>query len=144
MRAIGMRARALWESITEPRYLKAFYLAVYTVTIGVGIVTLVNPPSSIEGPLGSFLTAFWALLLTTGGVGAASSVLPGWWWAERLSVWLIIFGAGLYAAIIFGIQLAAPPGSSRWTQLGFVIIATTVFFLRLLLTRKWDYEPRRE
>ena len=144
MRAPIIWVRNVWERVTEPRHLKTFYLAVYVVTIGVGLVTLVNPPSSIEGPLGSFLTAFWALLLTTGGVGAALSILPGWWWVERLSVWLIISGAGIYAAIIFGIQLAAPPGSSRWTQIGFVALATGIFFLRLLLTRKWDYEPRRE
>lgn len=137
------RARRLWESITEPRHLKAFYLAVYLVTVAVGLVTLVNPPSSIEGPLGSFLTAFWALLLTTGGVGAASSVLPGWWWVERLSVWLIIFGAGIYASIAVGIQFAAGPDSSRWTQVGFIVLAGAVFVLRLILTRRWDYEPRR-
>lgn len=137
------RARRLWESITEPRHLKAFYLAVYLVTVAVGLVTLVNPPSSIEGPLGSFLTAFWALLLTTGGVGAASSVLPGWWWVERLSVWLIISGAGIYASIAVGIQFAAGPGSSRWTQVGFIVLAGAVFVLRLILTRRWDYEPRR-
>lgn len=137
------RARRLWESITEPRHLKAFYLGVYIVTTGIGVVTLVNPPNSVEWQLGWFLTTFWATLLLVGGIGGMVSVLPGYWWVERLSVWLAISGAGIYIAIIIGIQLAAAPGSSRWTQIGFVTLGTGLFFLRLLLTRKWDYEPRR-
>lgn len=141
---IALRVRRLWESITRPRHLKVFYLGVYALAIVGGIVTLVNPPSSIEGPLGTFLTSFWALLLTLGGIGGAVTVLPGWWWAERLSVWLIISGACIYGAVIIGIQLAAPPGSSRWTQVVFVGFALLLFLLRLILTRDWDYEPRRE
>lgn len=135
--------RRVWRSVTEPRHLKTFYLAVYTLTLSVGLVTLVYPPNSIEGNLGQILTAFWASLLVVGGFGGMVTVLPGWWWAERLSVWLIITGAGIYASIVTGIQLAAPPGSSRWTQIGFIAVAASVFILRLLLTRKWDYEPRR-
>lgn len=137
------RARHLWEAITEPRHLKLFYLAVYTVTVGVGVVTLTSPPTSVEGQLGTFLTLFWAALIGLGGLGGAITVLPGWWWAERLSVMLILSGAGIYGGIVFYLQMNAEPGSSRWTQFGFITLAASVFVLRLLLTRKWDYEPRR-
>lgn len=137
------RARRVWESITEPRHLKLFYLAVYVLTAGIGVVTLINPPNSVEWQLGQFLTSFWAGLFLVGGLGGAAAVLPGFWWVERLSVLLAICGAGIYIAIITGIQLAAEPGSSRWTQIGFVTLGTGTYFLRLLLTRRWDYEPRR-
>lgn len=137
------RARRLWEAISEPRHLKVFYLAVYLVTVGVGIATLIIPPSSIEGPLGPLLTRFWAGLLAVGGLAAAAAVLPGWWWVERAAMWLILTGSGIYASIVVYLQAVAPPGSSRWTQLGFITLAAAVFILRLILTRRWDYEPRR-
>lgn len=139
---IALRVRRLWRSITEPRHLKTFYLVVYILAVWVGLVTLVNPPSSIEGQLGDALTRFWASLITLGGIGGAVSVLPGWWWVERCAVWLILTGAAIYGGIVIYIQALAPPGSSRWTQIGFIAFACALFILRLLLTRKWDYEPR--
>lgn len=133
----------LWRSITEPRHLKAFYLVVYLITVGIGMVTLVHPPSSIEGQLGTALTLFWAGLLAVGGLGGVATVMPGWWWAERAAVWLILGGAAIYAGIVVVVQATSPPGSSRWTQLGFIVLAGGLFILRLMLTRRWDYEPRR-
>ena len=132
----------IWVRVTEPRHLKLFYLAAYIVTFFTGLVTFVNPPNSIESQLGVFLSLFWALLLTIGGLGGAVCVLPGWWWAERLSVWLAIAGTAIYGGIVLSIQIQAGPGSSRWTQIGFILLATGLLILRLLLTRKWDYEPR--
>lgn len=140
--SLAVKARRLWESITEPRHLKTFYLIVYVLTLWIGIVTLINPPTSIEGQLGDAITRFWAALLLVGGAGGAVSVLPGWWWVERCSVWLILTGAAIYEGIVLYIQALAPPGSSRWTQIGFVALACGTFVLRLVLTKKWDYEPR--
>lgn len=143
MDVIAKWAWRIWESITEPRHLKTFFFVAYLITIGIGLVTLFNPPSSIEGPLGPILTRFWASLLLLGGAGAAASVFPGWWWVERSSIWFIITGALIYAGIAFAIQVVAGPESSRWTQIGFIGLAAYLLSLRLVLTKDWDYEPRK-
>lgn len=139
-----MRAlQRAWGRITEPRVLKVFYLGVYVLAIWVGMVTLINPPTSIEGTLGAVITSFWAGLIVLGGAGAAINVLPGWWWAERLSVWLILTGIAIYEGVILHLHFDGPEGASRLTQAGFVAFAALLFILRLILTRKWDFEPRR-
>src|SRR5699024_5788237 len=84
MVGIRMRVRRLWESITEPRHLKVAYLVIYLLTVGIGIVTATSPPQSIEGPLGPILTGIWSGLFIVGGAVGAITVLPGWWWVERL------------------------------------------------------------
>lgn len=139
-----MRAlKRAWYWIEEPRTLKVFYLGVYLLAVWVGMVTLINPPNSIEGALGSAITSFWAGLIVLGGVGAAATILPGWWWAERLSVWLIILGVAIYEGVVIYLHVVGAQGSSRLTQAGFVAMAALLFILRLILTRKWDFEPRR-
>lgn len=139
-----MRAlRRAWEKITEPRHLKLFYFGVYLLAVWVGMVTLLNPPASIEGALGTVITAFWASLIVVGGAGAIVTVLPGWWWAERLSVWLILTGIAIYEGVVLSLHFSGPEGASRLTQAGFVAFAALLFILRLILTRKWDFEPRR-
>lgn len=142
MRALRA-ARRLWRAISEPRHLKAFYCAVYATTTAIGIITLVSPPTSVEGTIGALLTLFWAGLLTLGGLVGAVCVLPGWWWLEKRAVLLILAGAASYGGIVIYLQAIAPPGSSRFTQLGFIVLAIALFILRLMLTRRWDYEPRR-
>lgn len=135
--------RRLWERITEPRHLKVFYLVVYALTFAIGVVTMIAPPSSIEAPLGRALALFWAGLLTLGGLGGAATVLQGWWWIERYSAVLAITGSLIYAGTAIYLHVTGPPGSQRITQALTIILATSVFWLRLLLTRRWDYEPRR-
>lgn len=142
MRAVH-RVRRLWEAISEPRHLKAFYFGVYLVTTVVGLVTVANPPSSIEWRLGTALTLFWAILIALGGICGAVAVLPGWWWVERSAIGLVLAGAGIYESTVLAAQINAAPGSSRWTQMGFILLACAVFIVRLMLTRRWDYEPRR-
>ncbi len=132
-----------WQKISEPRHLKLFYAGVYVLAIWVGMVTLITPPSSIEGALGSAITAFWAGLILIGGIGGTVTVLPGWWWAERLSVCLILAGIAIYEGVVLHLHIHSPAGSSRLTQFGFVAFAALLFILRLVLTRKWDFEPRR-
>lgn len=135
--------RSLWERVTEPRRLRAFYAVVYAVTLLIGFATLLSPPQSIAGELGPFVTTFWAVLLVLGGFGGLLTVLPGWWWAERLSIWLVFAGLGIYLLVVLSLHLNARDGSSRLTQLGVIALASGVFAVRLMLTKGMDYEPRR-
>jgi len=133
--------RRVWASISEPRHLKLAYAVVYAITFGTGVVTLLDPPNSIEGVLGAALTVAWSVLLITGGFGGLLTVFPGWWWAERLSIALSLAGLGVYAIVVLSLHLTA--SGSRLTQLGMIALAATPFAIRWLLIRKYSFEPRR-
>lgn len=133
--------RRLWDSVTEPRHLKALYATIYLVVLGTGAVTLLAPPQSIEGELGQILTVAWSVFLLLGGFGGCLTVFPGWWWAERLSIVLTLTGIGIYGVVVASLQLAAGSGS-RLTQLGIIALATFPFIIRWVLIRKYSFEPR--
>lgn len=138
--------RALWEAITEPRHLKVAYMAIYMMTTAIGVVTLVKPPQSIEGPLGTATTTLWAGLFILGGIIGAVTVLPGWWWVERLlGITPIFIGLAIYLAVVIILHLRGlSDGASRLTQIGIILLASAPFTLRGLLIREYSYEPRRE
>lgn len=157
MRAI----RAAWERITEPRRLKVIYLVIYAVTAWVGVVTLLRPPQTIAGEIGPIVTLVWASLFVLGGLAGFVSVLPGWWWVERLlALTPIGIGLAIYALVVgvlhvqgardgnpgIGIILlirGEDAGSSRLTQIGIIALAASPFILRAPLIRGYSYEPRR-
>lgn len=145
MRASIIWVRRLWESITEPRHLKLAYLLIYLITIAIGIVTLVKPPQSIEGPLGTVTTMLWAGLFIFGGLVGAVTVLPGWWWVERLlGIAPIFIGLAIYLAVVIILHVRGLDlGASRLTQIGIILLASAPFTLRGLLIREYSYEPRR-
>lgn len=132
--------RRLWESVTEPRHMKAAYAALYAITITTGILTLLVPPSTIAGELGEPLTVAWSVFLIMGGFGGLLTVFPGWWWAERLSILLVWAGIGIYALVVLSLHFTSP--GSRLTQLGFLVLAAGVGYVRWLMIRKYSFEPR--
>lgn len=134
-------ARRLWDSISEPRHLKLAYAIVYALVFATGTATLLAPPNSIEGTLGTALTVTWSVLLIVGGIGGLLTVFPGWWWAERLSIALTLAGTGVYGIVVLSLQITQ--SGSRLTQLGMISIAACVFAIRWLLIRKYSFEPRR-
>lgn len=138
-----MRARVqrAWESITEPRHLKATYFLFYVVALATGFATLVRPPQSIEGALGGPLTAVWAGFVIMGAFGGLLTVFPGWWFAERLSIVMIWLGAAIYFIVVLSLQLSQ--SGSRLTQMGWIALGAGLFFVRWLLIRKYTFEPRK-
>jgi|GEM_PF-2829137 hypothetical protein len=136
-----LRARRVWESITEPRHLKATYFVFYGVALLTGFVTLLRPPQSIEGALGGPLTAVWAGFVIMGAFGGLLTVFPGWWFAERLSIVMIWLGAAIYFIVVLSLQLSQ--SGSRLTQMGWIALGAGLFFVRWLLIRKYTFEPRR-
>ena len=133
--------RRLWESITEPRHMKVTYAAIYALVLATGIATLLGPPRSIEGELGSVLTVIWSVFLIVGGTAGALTVLPGWWWAERLSLILTMTGITIYGLVVLSLHLTQE--GSRLTQLGMILLAMSVFAVRWMLIRHYSFEPRR-
>lgn len=141
-----MRAlRRLWAMIAEPKHMKLAYLIIYLLTIGIGAVTLISPPQTISGEVGPIITTVWASLFILGGIVGAVAVLPGWWWAERLlGVAPVLLGLGIYLCVATVLHVQGwESGSSRLTQMGIILLASTPFVLRFLVIREYSYEPRR-
>lgn len=136
-----LRIKNLWLAIKEPRHLKVAYFTVYAIALAAGVATMLAPPQTIAGVLGAPLAVAWSVFLIMGGFGGMLTVLPGWWWAERLSVALILCGLGIYAIVVIALHFESP--GSRLTQLGVILLAAGLFVVRLLLTRWYSFEPRR-
>ena len=130
----------VWLRVKEPRVLRVIFFLGYLVVLGTGIVTLTNPPTTIEGALGPLLAVSWALFWIVGGIGGSLTVLQGWWEVERYAVAAVMFGLAIYAAVVIILHVQSP--GSRLTQLGWLVIGVLFFVLRLLLIRGHDFEPR--
>lgn len=126
--------------IAEPRHVKVTYALIYTAVVTTGIATLLDPPRSIEGQLGTALTVIWSVFLIIGGTVGALTVLPGWWWAERLGIILTTTGITIYAVVVLSLHIIAE--GSRLTQLGMILLASSVFIVRWVLIRHYSFEPR--
>ncbi|OAZ40959.1 hypothetical protein A9Z40_03185 [Microbacterium arborescens] len=121
--------------------LRVVFLLGYLVTLGTGIATLTNPPTTIEGALGPILSVSWSIFWIVGGAVGAVTVLPGYWQAERAAVAAAMFGIGIYAVVVLTLHFQS--SGSRLTQLGVLIVALLFYVVRLLLIRGHDFEPRR-
>lgn len=120
--------------------MKAAYAVLYVITIGTGIATLLVPPTSISGELGAPLTVAWSVFLIMGGFGGLLTVFPGWWWAERLSICLVWTGLGIYTLVVLSLHFTS--SGSRLTQLGVLLLASGLGYVRWLTIRKYSFEPR--
>lgn len=131
-----------WGSIREPRHIKTVFFFYYLVAIATGVVTLTTPPDLVELVIGAALTTAFSLFLILGGLACALSVFPGWWWLERIGNWSCLLGILIFLVVIVSLTLndAADAGL---TQAGVGVIATGVFVIRLLMIRKYSFEPRQ-
>lgn len=132
--------RRLWGRITEPRHMKAAFAVLYVVTILTGVVTLLVPPMSIAGELGQPLTVAWSVFLLLGGFGGVLTVFPGWWFAERMSIVLVWLGLAIYAIVVLALHFQSP--GSHLTQLGMIVLAAGLGYIRWLMIRRYSFEPR--
>lgn len=135
------RIAHVWQSIREPRHIKTVMLAYYITAIFTGVITFVSPPSLVANVVGAVMTYSFSTFLLVGGIMAAVSVYPGWWWAERIGCWFQIAGLGI--VFVVAIYNAANSGSASGPILGGLIaLATGVFVIRLLMIRRYSFEPR--
>lgn len=138
-------ARKLYWKITEPRHVKVVYFFFYLLAVVAGILSFLFTPHSVSGMLGPVLSGVWASLFLVGGLAGAVSVLPGWWWAERLlGISLIGMGLAVYlsVAVMAHFELWAEVGISRLTSVAIICMASMPLILRFLFIREYSFEPR--
>ncbi len=121
--------------------MKAAMFVFYGIAALTGVVTLVMPPQTIEAVIGS-VTYVWSAFVLIGGAGGVIAVLPGWWWMERLCIACLWVGIGIYAIVLAYLHLSE--SGSRLTQLGFLILAAGLFYIRLLTIRTYSFDPRTD
>lgn len=132
---------AIWYSITEPRHLKATYFVIYLLVFAVGVASLLTPPAIIRGEVGDITSAVWSGLFILGSAAGAVMIFPGWWWAERLAIGMILTGIIIYVVIVIWVDLGDGP-ATRFTQAGLAGLSGSVFYVRYLLIKKYSFEPR--
>lgn len=133
--------KRLWLRIHQPRVIAVTYAVLYIVLAWGGIAALVDPPTTIEGSLGTAAMTILASLLILGGVTGAPSALIGSWWLERIAVMSVAFSAGLYGAVIVVRQFTE--AGNRQLQLAFVLTVLLMQLVRWHRIRQRPYDPTR-
>lgn len=139
---IGGLLIGVWNSIQEPRVKKLLAACAYTAAVLVGVHTIREPPSSLQGVLGLAITTAWGVFYLAGGLLGLGSVVQGWWWLERLGIYTILIGAGLYLIVIFFLHLTSETGN-RLPQYWAIFVSVPMVAYRLTDIWKLPYEPRR-
>lgn len=133
--------KRLWSRVHHPRVIAVTYAALYTVLAWGGVMALIDPPSTIEGTLGTAAMTILSALLVLGGVTGAPSALIGAWWLERIAVMSVAFSAGLYGMVIV-VKHVTEPGN-RQLQLAFVLTVLLMQLIRWHRIRIRPYDPDR-
>lgn len=116
--------------------MKLIYLCVYTVTLIGGVAALTAPPPTIAWEAGPVLLTVWGWLFVVAGIAGMITVLPGWWWAERLL-------AIAPASIALAVYVILDAGSPGWAPASIVVaaLAAVVFLIRFLMIKDFSYQP---
>lgn len=141
MTALNHWARRTWlRLVPEPRWVSTIYSLGYTLMVGTGAVTLINPPQTLTGAVGDGAMLIAALLwLVGGGLGMASGQRE-WWEGERLALGMMLTGIIFYAWIIASLHFVQE--GSRLTQLGILSLAALFLLLRFGFIWRYDFKPR--
>ncbi|PYG00151.1 hypothetical protein SAMN05216184_10490 [Georgenia satyanarayanai] len=139
---IGLAVR-LWRHINEPRTISVTHALVYAVLTAVALYSLVVPPTTVEGAVGTFSMRLLAATLAVGGALGVPTALAGIWWLERTAVTLVILSSAVYLAIILSLQVTGDPSSNRLLQAGFVFGMGALHFVRWHRVKQRPYDPDR-
>lgn len=131
----------LWLRVQEPRALSAIYFFAYGAVLIMGLAVVVDPPRTVQGPLGLTLVICWAWMLMAGGAIGVGTVLQGAWLFERAGAVLCMFAMAIYGVAILSLPVAQP--SLRLASICFVIFSILAFAARLVNTRHAAYDPER-
>ena len=142
MRRITSGLARGWAKIVDHPRLRPLWFVAYSLTIYGGLVATINPPRSVVEEAGSTGVLLLGLFMTLGGVIAGLAVWTRWWQLERLGIGFASLGVGLYAVILFAIDLGTETGT-RQLQISVVLLGSLLYFIRWAGIRGWDYEPPR-
>ena len=77
--------------------------AVYSLTVALGVLTLLFPAPSIEGVIGYAFAYIYGFLLVVGGLIALAAVILPNYKIEYVALWFVAGGYGVYAAALWGL-----------------------------------------
>lgn len=134
--------RFWWNKIPEPQLVSLITGAVYLVLLTTGLVTVFNPPTSIEGVFGTFTMQMVGYFLIGGALVGTIGGMRNWWEIERAGIGGMSIGVLTYLYIVIELQLASESGS-RFTQMGITLTALGFLALRMALIWRHPFKPRR-
>lgn len=134
--------RDLWQRIHEPRIISAVTALTYLVLMSAGLYALVNPPSSIEGEIGTLAMRLLAGTLAVGGAIGAPTALAGIWWLERTAVLCVALSSAIYLMITLTLHFTSPSGN-RLLQAAFIFTVLAMQVVRWHRIRERPYDPTR-
>lgn len=142
LRTISVFIR-LWRHVNEPRVISVTHALVYAVLTAVALYSLVVPPTTVEGAVGSFSMRLLAATLAVGGALGVPTALAGIWWLERTAVTLVILASAVYLVIVLALQMTGDPSANRLLQAGFVFGMGALHFVRWHRVKQRPYDPDR-
>lgn len=135
-------AARLWAKVREPKSITIQLAALYLLIGVAGLVSITNPPNSVDSALGGGYTAVWSWAMCLGGFGAAIFTPSGAWLWERPFL-IIVTGSGLLYLWSAIIQATNATGGNRWVQIAWITAAIIQLGVRLQRIFREPYEPGR-
>ena len=133
--------KRLWLKIKEPRTVSIAMFLSYLVMLGAGVNVLFDPPSTLQGMIGSVsMTSLAILLVLGGGIGSIAS-LPGTYWLEFFAVLFAELSAAIYLFIILSLHFTT--SGNRLLQASFVLLVMLSFLARGVQLWERPYSPNR-
>lgn len=129
----------LWLRIQEPRIVSIVQTMVYALCFIGGLVTIIDPPTSIKGAFGYGATLAWGLFALVGGAMGMYAAPTGRWLVEKPAIIACGTAIVLYAGILLTLQFVE--AGNRLPQLVFVLIGLLHFVARYWRIKPYSYEP---
>lgn len=131
----------LWSTVQEPKEVTVLQFCIYLAALIGGALTLLYPPTSIYGVMGSPAIQIWGVLLTGGGAFGTFSILSGVWWTERAALIALFTSMAMYWLTVLNLQLETP--GSRFSQLTVIMMVALYHVTRWAAIRKYPRDPER-
>lgn len=82
---------------------RAVLAGVYSISMVLGVLTLILPPDSIINIVGLHITYFYGILLLAGGIGALIAIIRKNYRQETIWLWLVFGGYLFYDIALWGV-----------------------------------------
>jgi hypothetical protein len=129
--------------VREPKSITIQVTGLYLLLGTAGLSAIINPPNSVDGPLGPAYSVIWAWSMCLGGYGAAAFTPSGAWLWERPFLVLVTGAVSLYLYTIIAQAMSSTGMGNRWPQA--LVVSALLLWLLIRLQRilREPYEPGR-